>query len=139
MKKYIRSANALTNKTTQLVSKKFSDQEIARRSEDVRKGESMMQIFQNIYTDPKVSYGDADASGNQDLLYDGKKIGWINFRRRIGNIDEIAYKKIRAEAAHRSAETNDSVAPNRIDDSIEDEEEFGEDEQTYGDGPEFTE
>lgn len=95
MKKYIRSANKLTNKATQLVSKAYTEEGIARRAaEGSHKGESMAQIYQNIMNDPDISFGEVDKEGNQDILYKGKNIGWINFRRQMGWIDDKPYQKL---------------------------------------------
>lgn len=95
MKKYIRSANKFTNKATQLVSKAYTEEGIARRAaEGSHKGESMAQIFQNIMNDPDISFGPADKDGNQDILYKGKNIGWINFGRKMGWIDDKPYQKL---------------------------------------------
>lgn len=95
MKKYIRSANKFTNKATQLVSKAYTEEGIARRAaEGSHKGESMAQIYQNIMNDPDISFGEVDKEGNQDILYKGKNIGWINFRRQMGWIDDKPYQKL---------------------------------------------
>ena len=91
MKKYIRSANKFTNKATQLVSKGFSDKYIAKRSQGSRKGETMEQIFNNIMNDPNITFGEEEKGGNQTIFYNGKNIGWINFGRGTGWIDEKAY------------------------------------------------
>ena len=94
MKKYIRSANKFTNKATQLVSKGFSDNYIAKRSMGSRKGESMEQITMNILNDPNITYGEEDKNGNQTLYYSGQNVGWINFRKGDGWIDSKAYNQV---------------------------------------------
>ena len=114
MKRYIRSANKFTNKATQLVSKAFSEDAIAKKSQGSRKGETMEQIFNNIMNDPDISFGDEDKSGNQVIFYKGENVGWINFRRGMGWIDEKKYNQLEKY-----------VAP--------EEDEYYEDEDFYGD------
>ena len=100
MKKYIRSANKLTNKATQLVSKAYTEEGIAKRAaEGSHKGESMNQIFNNIMNDPDISFGEEDKDGYQDILYKGKNVGWINFGRKMGWIDEKSYQKLQKYVA----------------------------------------
>lgn len=94
MKRYVRSANKFTNKATQLVSKGFTDKYIEKKSQGSRKGETMEQIFNNIMNDPNIEFGDADKSGNQTIFYKGKNVGWINFNRGTGWIDEKEYFKL---------------------------------------------
>lgn len=96
MKRYVRSANKFTNKATQLVSKAYSDEKIAEKAATgSRKGESMMQIFDNIMHDPHITFGEPDKGGNQDIYYDGtNNIGWVNFQRGMGWIDDKAYQKL---------------------------------------------
>lgn len=95
MKKYVRSANKLTNKATQLVSKAYTEEGIRKRAaEGSHKGESMTQVYQNIMHDPDISFGKEDKEGNQDILYKGKNIGWINFRRQMGWINDKSYQKL---------------------------------------------
>ena len=99
MKKYIRSANKFTNKATQLISKAYTEEGIARRAaEGSHKGESMGQIFQNIMNDPNISFGEEDKEGNQDIFYGKQNIGWINFRRKMGWIDDKPYQRLQKYA-----------------------------------------
>lgn len=96
MKKYIRSANKLTNAITQRVSQKFDENEILVRSlVGKHKGEPMMYVFFNIMLDPNIHIEDPTrAEGNHTIFYNGKNIGWINFERGMGWIDDKAYDKI---------------------------------------------
>lgn len=95
MKRYVRSANKFTNKATQLVSKGFSDKYIAKKAATgTRKGETMEQIFNNIMNDPNIEFGEEDRGGNQTIFYQGQNIGWINFRKGDGWIDDKAYQKL---------------------------------------------
>ena len=115
MKRYIRSANRFTNKATQLISKGFSEDYIKDKAANgYHKDEAMSQVYNNIMNDPNVSFGDKDKSGNQDILYSGKTIGWINFGRGVGNIDKSAYDKL---VKYAEPEVDDEVF---IDDSYED-------------------
>ena len=115
MKRYIRSANRFTNKATQLISKGFSEDYIKDKAANgYHKDEAMSQVYNNIMNDPNVSFGDKDKSGNQDILYSGKNIGWINFGRGVGNIDKSAYDKL---VKYVEPEVDDEVF---IDDSYED-------------------
>ena len=124
MKKYVRSANKLTNKATQFVSKKFSNEEIARRAATgERKGESMAQIFNNIMHDPHVTVEESE-SGNRTLYYDGKNIGWVNFERGMGWIDDKAYAKIEKYVAPEPEFYEES----EDEDMDEDWEDFGDEE-----------
>lgn len=94
MKVYIKSYNEFTDKATKLVSRAFTDKYIAKKSEGSRKGESMQQIYLNIVNDPNVTYGEPDKLGRQAILYNGEKIGWIDFGKQDGFIDNKAYEKI---------------------------------------------
>ena len=96
MKRYIRSANKLTNAITQRVSQKFNENEILVRAlAGEHKGEPMMYVFFNIMLDPHVHIEDPERlEGNHTIFYDGKNIGWINFERGMGWIDDKAYNKI---------------------------------------------
>lgn len=129
MKKYVRSATDRSNKMTQTKSKKFSEDEISRRAaEDSRRGESMQQIYRNIMNDPDVEFGDADAEGNQTLFYKGTNVGWINFRRGMGDINNKVYTQIKHAAKARPDYGNEDVF---VDDSYEDysDVEFDDDEE----------
>lgn len=118
MKRYIRSANKFTNKATQLVSKGFSDNYIAKKAETgSRKGESMEQIFLNIMNDPNVEIENQDAPGNHTIFYKGKNIGWVNFERGMGWIDDKAYKQLEKY-----------VAPEEDEEIYDDDEEFYDDD-----------
>lgn len=104
MKRYIRTATDRSNKMTQTKSQKFTDEDIARKSNDVRRGESMAQITRNILNDPDIELGEADSEGNQTLIYKGQNIGWINKSRRIGDINNKAYTQIKHAAKARQDE-----------------------------------
>ena len=96
MKKYIRSANRLTNAITQKVSQKFDENEVLVRAlAGQHKGEPMMYVFFNIMLDPNVQIENpTQLEGNHTIFYNGKNIGWINFQRGMGWIDDRAYDKI---------------------------------------------
>ena len=94
MKVYIKSANKFTNKVSQMVSKVYTPEKIAEKSQGSHKGESMAQIFNNIMHDPNVTFGEPDKGGNQDILYNGENIGWINFQRHMGDISPKGYAKL---------------------------------------------
>ena len=107
MKKYIRSANKFTNKVSQLVSKKFSEDDIREKAATGTHGdETMAQVFNNIIHDPDIEFGEPDKDGNQDILYKGKNIGWINFQRGMGDINGKAYSKLQK---YVEPEIDDSV------------------------------
>lgn len=118
MKRYIRSANKFTNKATQLVSKGFSDKYIAKKAETgSRKGESMEQIFLNIMNDPNVEIENQGEPGNHTIFYKGKNIGWVNFERGMGWIDDKAYQQLEKY-----------VAPEEDEEIYEDDDEFYDDD-----------
>lgn len=97
MKKYIRSANKLSNAITQKIAeKKFSENEILVRAlAGEHRGEPMMYVFFNIMLDPNVQIENPQQlEGNHTIFYNGKNIGWINFERGMGWIDDRAYDKI---------------------------------------------
>ena len=105
MKRYIRTATDRSNKMTQTKSQKFSADEINRRArEDSRRGESMQQIFQNITSDPDTEFGEADENGNQTIFYKGQNVGWINYRRGMGDINNKVYTQIKHAAKARQDE-----------------------------------
>ncbi len=96
MKKYIRCANKFTNKATQLASKAFTDKAILKRAMiGSHKGEPMFQVFMNIINDPEVQFGEPNKSGNCTMYYRGNNVGWINFDRGMGWIDDKAYPNIK--------------------------------------------
>lgn len=97
MKRYIRSANKISNKITQKIAdKKFNENEILVRAlAGEHKGEPMMYVFFNIMLDPNVQIENpTQLEGNHTIFYNGKNIGWINFERGMGWIDDRAYDKI---------------------------------------------
>ena len=95
MKRYVSSANKFTNKATQLISHVYSPETILDKAANgSHKGESMWQVFNNIMHDPNVTFGDPDRGGNQVIFYNGQNIGWVNFARGIGNIDEKGYRQL---------------------------------------------
>lgn len=95
MKRYVSSANKFTNKATQLISHVYSPETIADKAMNgSHKGESMWQVFNNIMHDPNVTFDEPDRNGNQVILYNGQNIGWVNFARGIGNIDEKGYRQL---------------------------------------------
>lgn len=104
MKRYIRTATDRSNKMTQTKSQKFTDEDIARKSKDVRRGESMAQITRNILNDPDMELGQADSEGNQTLIYKGHNVGWINYRRGMGDINNMVYTQIKHAAKARQDE-----------------------------------
>lgn len=127
MKRYIRSATDRSNKTTQTKSKKFSQSDIARKSNDVRRGETMAQITRNILNDPDMELGQADSDGNQTLIYKGQNVGWINKRRGIGDINNKVYTQIKHAAKARLEADEDAEDIEDVD--VEDEDESDEDEE----------
>lgn len=94
MKRYVRSANRFTNKATQFIAKAYTPKMIEKRSQGSHRGESMMQVFNNILHDPNTEFGDPDKNGNQVIYYNGDNIGWINFNTMMGNIDQSGYDKL---------------------------------------------
>lgn len=95
MKKYVAGANKFTNKATQLASKMYSDKRILINTLlGQHKGEPMLQVYLNIVNDPNVQFEEPNKNGNQTMLYKGKNVGWINFERGMGWIDEKAYPQI---------------------------------------------
>jgi len=96
MKRYIRSANWLTNKATQLYSKKFDENEILVRALlGQHKGSPMLDVFFNIMSDPNVTIEDPGrAEGAHTIFLNGKNVGWLDFQRGMGWIDDKAYNKI---------------------------------------------
>lgn len=129
MKVYIKSGTERSNKTTQTKSKKFSQSDIARKSNDVRRGETMSQIYHNIMNDPNVTFGEPDDEGNQTMYYKGQIIGWINNRRGMGDINNKVYTQIKHAAQARREEAVE-VTDTDTDEAIEDEdEELDEDEE----------
>lgn len=129
MKIYVKSANKLTNKVSQFISKKFSDEEIARRAaEGSYKGESMRQVFDNIMHDPNVTFGDPDKGGNQVIFYNGDNIGWINFTRGMGDISPKGYAKLQKyvapEPEEEVEELEDPSWDSYAEDTYSDEESF---------------
>jgi len=128
MKRYVRSATDRSNKTTQTKSKKFSRNDIARKSNDSRRGETMAQITRNILNDPDMEMGEADSEGNQTLIYKGQNVGWINKRRGIGDINNKVYTQIK-HAAKARLEAEEAEDIEDVDVEVEDEDESDEDEE----------
>ena len=121
MKKYVRSANKFTNKATQLVSKAYSDKKIAEKAATgSRRGESMMQIFDNIMHDPNVSFGEPDAKGIQEIFYKGKNIGWVDFQRGMGWIDQKEYDMLEKYVAPEEPDDLECYGDECYDDDIVD-------------------
>ena len=106
MKRYIRSANWLTNKATQLYSKKFDENEVLVRALlGQHKGSPMLNVFFNIMTDPNVTIEDPErAEGAHTIFLNGKNVGWLDFQRGLGWIDDKAYEKIQQLPADQLAE-----------------------------------
>lgn len=96
MKRYIRSANKLSNAITEKISKKFDENEILVRAlVGKHNDETMLNVFFNIMADPHVEIENKDRlEGSHVIRYDGKNIGWIDFERGMGWIDDKAYNKI---------------------------------------------
>ena len=96
MKRYVRSANWLTNKATQLYSKRFDENEILVRTILGRhNGSPMLHVFFNIICDPNVTIEDPErAEGEHTIYLNGKNVGWMDFQRGMGWIDDKAYDKI---------------------------------------------
>ena len=96
MKRYVKSANWLSNKATELYSKRFDENEILVRTILGRhKGSPMLHVFFNIIGDPNVQIEDPErAEGSHTIFYNGKNIGWLDFQRGMGWIDDKAYEKI---------------------------------------------
>ena len=124
MKRYVRSANKFTNKATQFISKAYTEEGIAKRAaEGSRKGESMEQIFNNIMNDPNIQFEEPDAKGNQVILYNGKNVGWINFQRGMGWIDEKEYNMLEKYVAPEEDEecVGDECYDDEYDEEIDEE------------------
>ena len=120
MKRYVRSANKFTNKATQFISKAYTPEGIAKRAaEGSRKGESMEQIFLNIMNDPNIEIENQGEPGDHIIFYKGKNIGWVNFERGMGWIDDKAYQQL-----------DKYVAPEE-DEVIDDDDFYAEDEDDY--------
>lgn len=97
MKRYVKSANWLTNKATYMYAKKrFDENEILVRTIlGKHDGSPMLHVFFNIIGDPNVTIEDPErAEGKHDIFYNGKKIGWLDFQMGMGWIDDKAYDKI---------------------------------------------
>ena len=95
MKKYIRQSNDFKNKATQFISKAYTEEGIAKRAATgSHKGESMEQVFNNIMNDPNITIENPDQPGNHTIFYKGKNIGWVNFERGMGWIDDKEYQKL---------------------------------------------
>lgn len=60
-------------------------------------GNHMEKIFLELMEDPYAGLDKPDKSGNQDIYYYGKHIGWINPTRNIGYIDRKAYEQLKAK------------------------------------------
>lgn len=106
MKVFIKSATDRANKMTQTKSQKFSSRDIERKSNDIRRGETMQQIASNIFNDPDVTLGDVDSEGNQTIFYKDQNVGWVNKRRGIGDINNKVYTQIK-HAAKLKKENNE--------------------------------
>lgn len=81
--------NRFTEKATRLISKMYSQAAIAKKSFGQRDGESMMTIFLKIMSDPRL---EIDTAGK--MFFENKEVGWIDFNRGIGWIDDKAYESI---------------------------------------------
>ena len=102
MKKYIRTATDRSNRGTWTKSQKFSRREIHRRAaEDSRRGESMQQIWTNIQRDPDVKFGPEDDQGKCTIFYKGENIGWVDYHRGMGDINNVKYTQIKKAAKQR--------------------------------------
>lgn len=102
MKKYIRSATDRSNRGTWTKSQKFSPEEIERRArEDSRRGESMQQIWTNIQHDPDITFGTEDDQGKCTIYYKGENVGWVDYHRGIGDINNVKYTQIKKAAKQR--------------------------------------
>ena len=141
MKKYIRSANKFTNKLTQLASRRFNEYEILGRAlMGQHDGNPMIYVFFNIMLDPHVTIEDPDrAAGEHEIYYDGKNVGWIDFQRGMGWIDDKAYDKIQKQdpavldqLASQFFLGAAGAAP-ALEDGFDDDLDFGEDFGGYSD------
>lgn len=97
MKRYVKSANWLTNKATyEYAKRRFDENEILVRTILGRHdGNPMLHVFFNIIADPNVQIEDPErAEGQHKIFYNGKNIGWIDFQMGMGWIDDKAYDKI---------------------------------------------
>ena len=99
MKVYVKSANKLSNKITQLISKKFDENEILVRTIlGKHDGDPMLYVFFNIMCDPNVTIENPDVpTGDHEIYLNGKNVGWLNFERGMGWIDDSAYQKIQKQ------------------------------------------
>jgi len=135
MKRYIRNATDRSNRGTWTKSQKFSQEEIARRArEDSRRGESMQQIWTNIQRDPDITFGPEDDQGKHTIFYKGENVGWIDYHRGMGDINNIKYTQIKRAAKQRPdyGHEYDVVEDEFIDDSYDediDDVDFDEDEE----------
>ena len=105
MKKYRRytkassnvtAANKLTNAITERISQKFDENEILVRAlVSNHKGSPMIDVFLNIIANPFVQIDDPErAEGSHTIYYNKKNVGWIDFERGMGWIDDKAYDKM---------------------------------------------
>lgn len=102
MKKYIRTATDRSNRGTWTKSQKFSQEDIARYAEEgSRRGESMQQIWRNIQNDPDITFGPEDDQGKRTIFYKGENVGWIDYRRGMGDINNVKYTQIKRAAKQR--------------------------------------
>ena len=122
MKRYISTATDRSNKMTQTKSQKFTQNDVMRNANNVRRGETMQQIVHNILTDPDTEFGAPDSEGNETIIYKGKNIGWINKRRGIGDINNKAYTQIKHAAQARRAQSAEDTSVDE-DDSVEEDDE----------------
>lgn len=98
MKRYVR-AGKLKNFVTQQISKKFDENEILCKALlGTHGGSPMMYVFFNIMLDPNVEIENKDdPHGAHTIFLNGKNVGWIDFERGIGDIDDKAYNKIQKQ------------------------------------------
>lgn len=99
MKRYIKSANKLTNFLTQQIARKFDSDEIFYRAfYSFHDGSPMLYVFLNLMLDEHVTLGNQSRNKNRfELLYDGKNIGWIDFDTGMGWVDDRAYDKVKKQ------------------------------------------
>lgn len=80
---------------SKLISKMYSMDDIIDNSfNKTHDGQSMETVFNNIFSNPYVTLGEADKSGNMPVFYNGEDIGWVNPLKFIGWIDDKAYDKL---------------------------------------------
>lgn len=95
-RRYVSSANKLTNSITERISQKFDENEILIRAlVGNHKGSPMVDVFLNIVANPFVEIEDPEREeGSHTIFYNKKNVGWIDFQRGMGWIDDRAYDKM---------------------------------------------